>query len=316
MNRQLVMGNDEYEACWRSCVGARCPVCGAQTREEDLQIILLDEDYQAFKDGSFPWGEANRLPSSFAGFADTASLPPPGSGTFAQALRGRMYGQAEKERKEEYEALSRAFTEISGFQFGYAAYEQGDLDRAALWLERAAQSLEDPTHAAGASLYLGLTRVKQGEPTKAKAAFRDAVDRTAADPVIRSGAADQLGSVLKELGDITGARRAYRTAVDLGVPTFAAKAAVNLGTLEDEAGHHGKARSLWEFAYAAAEGEEGKAFAAYNLGWYWEQAGDPAKARHFYKIAAKSAVPEAATRARGRLGTLPASPRRFFRRNR
>ncbi|MBB5956842.1 Flp pilus assembly protein TadD [Saccharothrix tamanrassetensis] len=308
------MGDEEYEACWRECVGAPCPVCGARAREGDLQIIVLDKDVNAIKNGSFPWGKTSRPTGGFAGFGGTGTAPETERGGFASALRKEMYGQSERSRKQEYRALSEAFTKLSGFQFGFEAYEKGDLDRAVLWLQRAAQVLDDPTHAAGACMYLGLTWVKKGEPHKAEKAFRDAVDRTDADPTIRSGSADQLGSVLKQLGDIAGARKAFQLAVDLGVPHFASKAAVNLGTLEDEAGNHDKARSLWEFAYESPDDTGG--FAAHNLGWYWEQAGDVKKARRFYKIAAKSSTPQVATRAAERLRVLPASSRRLFRRDR
>jgi tetratricopeptide (TPR) repeat protein len=316
VHHQVVMSDDEYEACWRRCVGVPCPVCGARAREEDIQIVVPDTDYNAINDGSFPWGKANRPAANFAGFAGTGPEPAFERGEFAKTLRRQMYGQAKRSRKDEYERISKAFAKLVGFQFGHAAFEAGDFARAVLWLERAVPALDEPTHAAGACLYLGLARVELGEVRKAEAAFRGAVDPADVDPVIRSAAADQLGSARKQLGNIAGARTAFQLAVDLGIAPTDTKAAINLGTLEDEAGNHTKAKSLWEFAYRSAANDQQRAFAAHNLGWYWEQADDLTKARHFYRLAAKSKVPEVATRAADRLRILPAPRRRFFGRNR
>ena len=315
--RQLVMGDDEYEAAWRGCIGMRCPLCRTTVREEDLQIILLDKDVNAVKDGSFPWGKVNTPSAGYTRFRSPGAAPTFERGAFASALREQMYGEAQRNRNTELEALSAAFTKLSGFQFGMQAWEDRNYQRAAMWMEKAAEVLDDPTHAAGAQFYLGMSRLKLGERQQAKAAFNAALAGKGVDPAIRGGAADQLGSLLKELGDIAGARRAYQIAVDVSLPAFSAKSALNLGTLEDEQGNSAKALPLWERAYAEAEQDSGtKAYATYNLGWYWENAGDLAKARHFYELAVESGEGEAAARAARRLRGLPRAPaparRRFF----
>jgi tetratricopeptide (TPR) repeat protein len=309
VRHQLVMGQDEFEAAWRGCIGMACPLCDTRVREEDLQIILLENDVNAVKDGSFPWGKVNTPGAGFTRFRSPGSAPTFERGAFASALRGQMYGQAERNRKTELQALSNAFAKLNGFQFGHEAYEERNYAKAVVWLEKAAEALDDPTHAAGARLYLGLSRLELGERQEAKAAFSAAVAGKGVDPMIRASAADQLGSLLKELGDIAGARRAYQIAVDANTPLFSAKAALNLGTLEDEQGNSAKALPLWERAYAEAKQDSGtKAYATYNLGWYWENAGDVAKARRFYKLAVESGEGEAAARARRRLRGLGPDP--------
>jgi tetratricopeptide (TPR) repeat protein len=147
--------------------------------------------------------------------------------------------------------------------------------------------------------------MEQGEQRLAEAAFRRGTELAGVDPRISSVLAGQLGYVRKELGDAAGARTALESAMSFGFPESAAKAALNLGTVEDEAGNHAEARSLWEYAYRTAVDDVVRSYAVYNLGWHWEQAGDPAKARRYYKLAADSSLERVATLAAGRLRGLP-----------
>ena len=313
VHHQVVMGPDEYQALKARCVGRPCPVCGDRPRaEEDLQLVAPREHVDAAADGTGPWGNVLRPTADFAGFGSDGPGRQFTRGAFASSLRDKMYGQAASARKAEHEALSRAFTTLLAAQIGIDAHQHGEHAKAVLWLERAAPVAKTPSEVAAVRLHLGLSLIELGEPGRAEAALRGAIEQTGADPVFRSAAARQLGNVRKELGDLAGARAAFQLAIDLGIPEFAAEGAINLGMLEDEAGHQAEARRLWEFAYDKATDDRSRAFAAHNLGWYWEQAGDLTKSRRFYQLAAKSSVPEVATRAAQRLRVLPAPSRRFF----
>lgn len=312
VHRQVALSDDEYEASWRGCVGKPCPVCGVRPEESDLEIILLKDDVQARKDGLLPWGEANQPHANFAAFK-TTSAPETVRGEMAKTLRDRMYGDASRKRKEEYTALSKAFASISGLQFGMEAEKAGNYERAVMWLKSGAENATDPDAAAGCYLYLGLTQQKLGNLAKARDAFRSVLGYSSAPATIRWAAGDQLGNVLKQLGDHAGARKAYQAVLDSRDPAFSAKAALNLGTLEDEVGNHERAKSLWEYAHKHAKRQDSvKGTAAYNLGWYWETHGDPDKARPFYEFAVASNCGEATTRAAGRLRGLPKRRRGLF----
>jgi hypothetical protein len=311
VHRQVVSGAAQYESAKRGCVGKPCPVCGTRPgAEDDLQMVAPDDQVDAVGRGLLPWDRTG------GSTGHTVAHDAFERGDFAQSLRRQMSARAGAARKAEFHALSRAFAALLGFQLGNEAYEQGNFERARVWLEAAAEAVQEPTALAACHLYLGLTRVELGDLRGAAGAFDAAATRPDADPVIRAIAADQLGTTRKVLGDVPAARAAFQLALDLGAPSTIDKAGINLGTLEDEAGNHDRARRLWERVHRAAATAEYRAFAAHNLGWHWEQAGDAGRAYRYYREAASGPVTEVAARATERLRVLPPPRRRFFGRDR
>jgi tetratricopeptide (TPR) repeat protein len=292
--------------------GTSCPVCGGRVRKDDILALTTSEDARNAEAGVSPWNNAAPAPEGFGGFRGGAGPQRFQAGAFARGLRDRVRDDAQDERRDEYAKVSKAVMPLVAFGEGRKAYDDGDFAKAALWCGHASDcEVENAATHALICLYLGISLGMLGESEKAEPALakaaRHARQCVGDDPPEQveavAGLSFQAGVERGEAGDDFGSRAAYRFSVDMDVPRWSARAAVNLGKLQDEDGDPAAAKDLWDYALANGEGRT-KDLATYNIAWYWEEMGDRKQAVRYYRKIARGSDESLAARARGRISEL------------
>src|SRR6266516_6990150 len=152
---QVCFTYEQITECTQRASRSPCPVCGERVSFDDIKAVVLSDEAATFQ--SMPWKDATNAP------VEPLDVPSFRTGKFADALRGKMQGDASTARRQDYAAVSKAFAPFLAGERAATAASKSD-HATAIPLYQQALSVEDkPAARAALQVSLAFSLVMTGD---------------------------------------------------------------------------------------------------------------------------------------------------------